>query len=188
MSLKLSLMFLLPLAMSNAAAHAQSDEGTEAAPTPHQFMAQRGHRGPISIEEVRSRTIERFTSLDTSGDGALVLGEFEPPRMGGRRGMRGMGLPRGERGDTHVEDRLFQRLDVDGNGELSQEELANMQAARRDMMKELVFERLDTSGDGFLSLDEFAAQVARLKELDVNGDGLVTEEERPRRRRQKSET
>ena len=173
-------IFLLPLVIGTATVPAQSDEGTahEAPPPPQHSMGQRGPRGPMSIAEMETRTTERFASLDANHDGTLELAEFEPPRMGGGRGMRGMGFVRGERSGSDVEGRLFQRLDADGSGELSKEELANMETARRDMMKESVFERLDRSGDGFLTPEEFAPQLARMKELDVNGDGTVTQEER----------
>ena len=182
---KLFWITVLPIAMVGGSVNADTSDPTatdEANTPPHHFMGHRGPRGPISIEAVESRTTERFASLDANGDGLLELAEFEPSRRGGR-GMRGMGFPRGADGDTNINDRLFQHLDADGNGEISQEELANLQAARHEMMKAIVFERLDTSADGFLTLEEFAPQLARLKALDVNGDGLVTEEERPRGRR-----
>lgn len=50
-----------------------------------------------------------------------------------------------------------------------------------DMMKDA-----DTNNDGQISLEEFLAAHekmarARFKEMDVNGDGFLTKEERPRR-------
>lgn len=183
MSPKRLLILLLPLATAATATSSHSHEGPtdQAAPAPHQFTGQRGQRGPISIAEMETRTAERFASLDADKNGVLELVEFEPSRRGGGAAMRAMGFSPG--GDTGVSERLFQRLDVDGSGEISEAELANMQAVRHDMMKALVFERLDTNADGKLTPDEFAPQLARLKELDVDGDGLVTQEERPRGRR-----
>jgi hypothetical protein len=180
MTARLLSIFLVALLIGATAATRADEPGTgdETASPPKPPMGERGggyhQRGPISIEDVERRTHERFDALDTSQDGVLELAEFDGPRMG-PRGMRGAG-PHGAGPD--IQGELFKRLDADGNGELSEEELANMRTVRHDMMKEQVFARLDTNGDGHLTLEEFAPHLARLKELDVNGDGLVTEDER----------
>lgn len=176
MSAKLLPIVLLPLAMGAAAAQAHAETRPAAEDAPPTHMGPPPQRGPISIEAVSKRVAERFASLDANHDNMLDPKEFESQQFGGRRPMRHMG-PRADGGE--ISDELFKRLDADGNGELSKEELAEMEAVRRDMMKALVFERLDTNHDGYLTLDEFGPQLVRLKELDANGDGLVTDEERP---------
>ncbi len=51
-------------------------------------------------------------------------------------------------------ERLFDRLDVDGSGELVQEELASRQSAR-------ILQVMDTDGSGSLDLEEFRADLER---------------------------
>ena len=77
----------------------------------------------------------------------------------------------------------FATLDVDGNGELTREELAARGADR--------FDAVDTNDDGLLSQSELEAQsrkraadrAARMIErLDSNGDGQLSQEELTERR------
>lgn len=72
----------------------------------------------------------------------------------------------------------FSLLDVDGNGQLTREELAAHGKAR--------FERFDANGDGLLSKEEMMQQGKRraerraekiFKHADANGDGLLSFEE-----------
>ena len=69
----------------------------------------------------------------------------------------------------------FETLDVDGNGEITAEDLTVLRDNR--------FAELDSDGDGSVSRDEFvAAQVARSEEraaamferLDADGDGALS--------------
>ena len=73
---KLFWMTLLLIAMVGGSVQADTSDPTvtdEAnTPAPH-FMGHRGPRGPLSIEEVESRTTDRFTSLDADEDGFLAL-------------------------------------------------------------------------------------------------------------------
>lgn len=76
----------------------------------------------------------------------------------------------------------FEELDTDGDGEVTQDEMATMRARN--------FSAADTDGDGALSLEELRARaLARaerrsermLKTLDENGDGKLSAEEMPHR-------
>ena len=81
----------------------------------------------------------------------------------------------------HDSDKLFDTLDADGNGSLSQPELSNM----RQAMAKLRFESADTNGDGQIDKDEFMAKSKERAErmfehMDANGDGhLDANEARP---------
>jgi Ca2+-binding EF-hand superfamily protein len=81
----------------------------------------------------------------------------------------------------HDADQLFDALDADGNGSLSQPELSNM----RQAMAKLRFESADTNGDGQIDKDEFMAKSEERAErmfehMDANGDGhLDANEARP---------
>lgn len=72
----------------------------------------------------------------------------------------------------------FSTLDIDGNGELTQEELSNAAAAR--------FATIDTDGNGSLSKAELEAQASEraakradrmIERLDANEDGELSAEE-----------
>ncbi|MDE0588989.1 EF-hand domain-containing protein [Halocynthiibacter sp. C4] len=89
----------------------------------------------------------------------------------------------GEKGDKRGGARFnIEEIDTNGDGMISQEEIAAHQAAR--------FKAMDTDGDGKISSEEMAAQADKkraerkenrsermIKALDKDGDGLVSEEE-----------
>lgn len=83
---------------------------------------------------------------------------------------------------AEMREEMFNRLDADGDGQFTAEDLENQAALR--------FEENDTNGDGFLSSDEMkAAAEQRLSEraermstrmmdrLDEDGDGRLSLEE-----------
>ncbi|WP_305490010.1 EF-hand domain-containing protein [Brevundimonas sp.] len=74
----------------------------------------------------------------------------------------------------------FDRLDIDGDGRLTPDELAAGDGRGGARM----LRRADIDGDGTLTRDE-VRQAARnlFAMMDVDGDGVVTEGERPRRDR-----
>jgi collagen type III alpha len=123
--------------------------------------------GPEGDDEERPRGIVRDDNSRTEGDAARTEGE-------------------GGRGEFNPQD-LFNRVDADGNGFISQDEAP--ERLRPD------FERADTNDDGQISSAELTAhlgggrgqagdgQVQRpedfLRSLDRNADGFITTDEMP---------
>ena len=134
---------------------------------------------------------------DANGDGVLSADERpERARGEGRRGKEGRhGKGRGgkEHRGKHMHKQALELFDVDGDGELNENEKANAKAfheQRKAEKKAEMLERFDTDSDGQLSQDEReqakaahrerrAARKAELLErIDANGDGELTREER----------
>jgi len=66
----------------------------------------------------------------------------------------------------------FDRIDKNGDGKLTREELG--EAARRQAGR---FNEMDTNNDGKISRDEWKGPPKRFDRLDANGDGVITKEE-----------
>ena len=107
---------------------------------------------------------------------SVVPDAAERPRR--RRGPDG-----GDQTLRGLEQRMlagFDRLDIDGDGQLTPDELA----AGDGPGGARVLRRADTDGNGTLTRDEVRQAAGTLFEMmDVDGDGVVTEGERPRRDR-----
>ena len=146
----------------------------------------------ISVDELETRRAEIFQTVDSDADGLVSAAEFsahEPrfhpgsrPERKGHDGHRGVPDPAASDEQRHahraeLDTLLFQALDRDGDGVLSDTEFsqAELAQARRTLMKERAFARLDRDGDGFLSADEFPPD--RLSRLDTDADGIITHEE-----------
>ncbi|MES1950143.1 calcium-binding EF-hand domain-containing protein [Salinisphaera sp. S4-8] len=92
-----------------------------------------------------------------------------------------VGIASAHASPMHEPDQLFNALDADGNGQLSQPEVANMPQA----MGKLRFQKADSNDDGQIDKDEFMAQSRQraerlFKRMDANGDGhLDASEARP---------
>jgi Ca2+-binding EF-hand superfamily protein len=141
------------------------------------------HRFPISVAEIEARQAAAFARTDSDGDGLISPAEFDAHEGPGRRAHRG-----GKRADqddpqaqaarrAELDHQLFQALDTDGNGTLSQSEFSSqaLVEARRSTMRQYGFQRMDKDEDGYLSPQEFPP--GRLAALDADGDGMITREE-----------
>jgi Ca2+-binding EF-hand superfamily protein len=146
--------------------------------------------GVLTRQEFDAGRAAMFARLDADNNGVLSRDEMRARRHGrhGRGGHgEGMHLAAADANDDGVISReeflarpnqMFDRLDTDRNGVISQAERDAMRAqrsARRERMNP------DANGDGAVSREEFdAAGAAIFNRLDANGDGRVTQDEAPR--------
>ena len=88
---------------------------------------------------------------------------------------------------AELDPEIFKRLDADADSKLSAEEfsMAKVHAARQAVMGDKMFARLDRNADGSLTKDEMPDVVARLREMDTDEDGTVTDTEARAYRRAK---
>ena len=83
----------------------------------------------------------------------------------------------------------FSRIDADGDGTLTREELFSEERRQERVgeRRQRKFERLDADGDGTVSAEEYGKRMERLLALDSDQDGQVTREElRAAKHRKKS--
>ena len=97
--------------------------------------------GEVSRAEAEAARDARFAQIDSDGDGFVTLED-----------LTGRATERAQERAT----RMMERLDADGDGRLSQDELA--QGPRSGRM----FDRLDQNGDGVISKPEFDAARDRM--------------------------
>lgn len=97
--------------------------------------------GQITRDEMENRAKARFTSADTNGDGILDRAELDQQAR--------------DRASKQV-DKMLERMDANGDGALSQDELPKGRAGK-------MFERADADGSGGISQEEFAEMRAHGK-------------------------
>lgn len=146
--------------------------------------------GKITPEEIKKmrRPIEgdgdMFAMLDKDEDGAISEEEFAAS-------------PRIENLSEEERKKIFSRMDADGDGKVTPEEMRKMrQEAHERQLHE--FRELDTDNSGGLSFEElskgkFFSQLPEEKRkqiferMDTNADGQITPEDRPNGPRAKPE-
>ncbi len=107
---------------------------------------------------------------DTDGDGAISLAELREAR-------------------TQAVERHFAELDTDADGFLREDEIrAGRGRGPRPGRLRQELSRIDADGDGAWSFAELQAvrpelSLEQFNRLDINGDGLIGEDERAARRR-----
>ena len=90
--------------------------------------------GQITQDEIAAMRSERFAKADTDGDGFITLDELTAQSV------------------KRAEERaagMMEKLDTDGDGKLSEEDMAQSSRAGR------MFERLDQDNDGVITKAEF---------------------------------
>jgi len=109
-----------------------------------------------------------------------------PPGNGMGAGMgRGMGPPPALADVPAWADRVFDRLDANQDGAVTGDELAVLSsgpaAAMGGGMLRRMIAQSDANNDGRISREELTAGAERMfRRMDVNGDGVLSDDERPR--------
>lgn len=122
---------------------------------------------------------EMFKRMDADGNGTISREEF-------------LGSPRLARLPEEKRGRIFMRLDGNGDGSLSREEIDEIRKKGEGRARE--FRELDADSSGGLSFLEFSGGrfLKRLpeakrreifKRLDTDGNGEISPEDRPEKRR-----
>lgn len=121
--------------------------------------------GALSQEEIQASADARFAAMDADGDGFLTAEEMQAAAAA-RRADRGQ--------------RMLERLDADGNGSLSAQELAAMGEGKMGKRSDRMMQRMDANEDGKLSPEEMAGRHSPeriFEKLDADEDGSVSAEE-----------
>lgn len=159
----------------------QADEENRERPV-RPFHEKRGEDSPNSQErngKMRPHhegNGDMFGMLDKDKDGVITSEEFfAGPRM--------VNVPEDQK------EKIFSRIDTDGNGKITPEEIRKMrQESQEKHMREI--RELDTDKSGGLSFEEmskgrFFSQLPEEKRkqifvrMDTNGDGQITPEDKP---------
>ncbi len=108
--------------------------------------------GVITREEAQAARKSRLMKADANGDGALTMEELKAHREKMRE----------ERRERRME-RRFKRLDANGDGKITGDEIDGMKMRR--------FDKVDANGDGKITKEEIEAHKAKWKERHGKGKG-----------------
>lgn len=118
--------------------------------------------GQVTRAEMQAHIDARFARADADGDGFLTKAEILASRDGERA------------------QRMIERLDTNGDGQLDANELQKAGEDRRMRRADRMLDRLDTNDDGKLSQTEMSAgrDPAKLFDrLDADNNGSLSAEE-----------
>lgn len=101
--------------------------------------------GKVTFAEMEAHRKAEFTAADSNGDGTLSADELSA-----------RALARFQERQTERTQAMLDRMDNDGNGSLSEEELGQSPVERR-------FARIDTDNDGAISKEEAEAGMQHRK-------------------------
>lgn len=141
--------------------------------------------GTISAPELQSAPVA-LKALDKDSDGQIAATELRPAGGGADRWKQLDTNGDGRLDKSEIPERMqpmIQRADSDGDGSLSEAELAKMaemgpgRGGRGGAPRDAVASTIDTDGDQKLSAAEIAASAQSLAKLDKNSDGKLTGEE-----------
>ena len=104
--------------------------------------------GNISKSEIDAKKAAKFTEADQTGDGVLTFEEFEAHALAEKA-----------RREAQRRERMFARLDSDGDGVVSEAEFGEARGGRLEKH----FDRIDTNGDGMISEAEREAAHEKMK-------------------------
>jgi len=121
---------------------------------------------PISADAVR---VERV-------DGEVRAARAE---RRGNRALRGDANNDGvvDRDEFRGKDEHFDKIDADGDGQLTKEECKAAKKTRRGEHGKKRFEKRDTNSNGVIDRDEFGGKDERFAKMDADGNGELTREE-----------
>ena len=102
-----------------------------------------------------------------------------------RAGRRDNDALRGDANDDGVVDRdefrgkdeHFDKIDADGDGQLTKEECKSARKARRSKHGKKRFEKQDANSNGVIDRDEFRGKDQKFAKMDADGNGELTHEE-----------
>jgi len=119
-----------------------------------------------------------------SGDAVRVKradGEVRAARAEkrGKRALRGDANGDGvvDRDEFRGKDEHFDKIDADGDGQLTKEECKAAGKARRAEHGKKRFEKRDANSNGVIDRDEFGGKDERFAKMDADGNGELTREE-----------